>query len=159
MALLRYYEGRQSLSHVHPALLATVDDRVRQAAINWLRLVVDALEERINLDGFRLFDDVGGIIAFAPDRSWPSAAAGGETKPMRPARGRFRPAASYGTVRSRHLPVVLHMRHQPQERRHVRTHEAGSYQRVGGANVAADYDQRRNARRERWRGSKRWQRN
>lgn len=51
--LLDYYEGRQRLSYMHPELLDTLDDRVRQVVINWPRLVVDALEERIDLQGFR----------------------------------------------------------------------------------------------------------
>lgn len=53
-SLLNYYEGKQPLSYMHPELLTTLDDRVRQVVINWPRLVVDALEERIDLDGFRL---------------------------------------------------------------------------------------------------------
>lgn len=53
-ALLNYYEGRQPLSYMHPELLATLDDRVRQVVVNWARLVVDALEERIDLTSFRL---------------------------------------------------------------------------------------------------------
>lgn len=52
--LLNYYEGRQPLSYMHPELLATLDDRVRQVVVNWPRLVVDALEERIDLTSFRL---------------------------------------------------------------------------------------------------------
>ncbi|MGW3469555.1 hypothetical protein ACWDKQ_14045 [Saccharopolyspora sp. NPDC000995] len=52
--LLAYYEGRQRLSYMHPELVETLDERVRQVVINWPRLVVDALEERIDLQGFRL---------------------------------------------------------------------------------------------------------
>lgn len=52
--MLRYDEGSQPLSYMHPELLATLDERVRQVVINWPRLVVDTLEERIDLDGFRL---------------------------------------------------------------------------------------------------------
>ncbi|MEU4254368.1 hypothetical protein AB0F15_43955 [Amycolatopsis sp. NPDC026612] len=52
--LLEYYEGRQRLSYMHPELVDTLDERVRQVVINWPRLVVDALEERIDLQGFRL---------------------------------------------------------------------------------------------------------
>jgi hypothetical protein len=52
--LLEYYEGRQRLSYMHPELQATLDERVRQVVINWPRLVVDALEERIDLQGFRV---------------------------------------------------------------------------------------------------------
>jgi hypothetical protein len=52
--LRNYYEGQQPLSYMHPELLETLDDRVRQVVVNWPRLVVDALEERIDLTGFRL---------------------------------------------------------------------------------------------------------
>ncbi|WP_395475233.1 phage portal protein [Saccharopolyspora spinosa] len=52
--LLAYYGGRQRLSYMHPELVETLDERVRQVVINWPRLVVDALEERIDLQGFRL---------------------------------------------------------------------------------------------------------
>ncbi|MFJ7212656.1 hypothetical protein [Amycolatopsis sp. NPDC098790] len=52
--LLRYYDGRQRVSYMHPELQATLDERVRQVVINWPRLVVDALEKRIDLQGSRL---------------------------------------------------------------------------------------------------------
>jgi hypothetical protein len=52
--LLDYYEGAHKLSYMHPELVDTLDERVRQVVINWPRLVVDALEERIDLQGFRL---------------------------------------------------------------------------------------------------------
>jgi hypothetical protein len=66
--LLDYYEGRQRLSYMHPELLDTLDDRVRQVVVNWPRLVVDALEERIDLQGFRF----GGRIKedTALDQIW-----------------------------------------------------------------------------------------
>jgi hypothetical protein len=52
LAKLRdYYEGQQPLSYMHPELLDTLDDRVRQVVVNWPQLVVDALEERIDLTG------------------------------------------------------------------------------------------------------------
>jgi hypothetical protein len=53
-ALNDYYEGRQSLSYMHPQLLAEVGDRLRAVVINWPRLVVDSLEERLDVEGFRL---------------------------------------------------------------------------------------------------------
>jgi hypothetical protein len=52
--LLDYYEGAQKLSYMHPELVDTLDERVHQVVINWPRLVVDALEGRIDLQGFRL---------------------------------------------------------------------------------------------------------
>ncbi|MFJ8474210.1 phage portal protein [Kitasatospora sp. NPDC094011] len=49
-----YYEGRQPLSYMAPELLQEVDDRLRQVVINWPQLVVDSLEERLDIEGFRL---------------------------------------------------------------------------------------------------------
>ncbi|AGM07106.1 hypothetical protein [Amycolatopsis keratiniphila] len=51
--LLEYYEGRQRLSYMHPEQQMTLDERVRQVVINWPHPVVDALEERLDLQGFR----------------------------------------------------------------------------------------------------------
>jgi hypothetical protein len=52
-ALDRYYEGQQPLSYMHPQLIAEIGDMVRQVVINWPRLVVDSLEERLDVEGFR----------------------------------------------------------------------------------------------------------
>src|SRR3954462_10831236 len=49
-----YYEGEQSLSYMHPELLRRLDNRVRQVVINWPQPVVDALDERLDVTGFRL---------------------------------------------------------------------------------------------------------
>lgn len=49
-----YYEGRQPLSYMHPQLLAEMGDRLRPVVVNWPRLVVDSLEERLDVEGFRL---------------------------------------------------------------------------------------------------------
>jgi Phage portal protein, SPP1 Gp6-like len=49
-----YYEGEQSLSDMHPELLRRLDTRVRQVVINWPQLVVDSLDERLDVTGFRL---------------------------------------------------------------------------------------------------------
>ena len=43
---------------MHPELLRELQGRVRQLVINWPRLVVDSLEERLDVEGFRLGDDV-----------------------------------------------------------------------------------------------------
>ncbi|MFH8752947.1 phage portal protein [Streptomyces rimosus] len=48
-----YYEGRQKLSYMAPELLAELEETVRQVVINWPRLVVDSVEERLDLEGFR----------------------------------------------------------------------------------------------------------
>lgn len=49
-----YYEGTQSLSYMAPELQRELDGRVRQVVVNWPRLVVDSLEERLDVEGFRL---------------------------------------------------------------------------------------------------------
>ncbi|WP_344621179.1 phage portal protein [Actinosynnema pretiosum] len=49
-----YYEGEQPLSYMHPELVRRLDGRVRQVVINWPMLVVDALDERLDVTGFRL---------------------------------------------------------------------------------------------------------
>lgn len=48
-----YYEGTQPLSYLDPELLRELDSRIRQVVVNWPRLVVDALEERLDVEGFR----------------------------------------------------------------------------------------------------------
>ncbi|WP_329177821.1 phage portal protein [Streptomyces sp. NBC_01477] len=49
----RYYEGKQPLAYLHPELLAELGEQLRQVVINWPRLVVDSLEERLDVEGFR----------------------------------------------------------------------------------------------------------
>ncbi|MGW5582868.1 phage portal protein [Streptomyces sp. NPDC003857] len=49
-----YYEGRQPLSYMAPELQAELQETVRQVVINWPRLVVDSVEERLDVEGFRL---------------------------------------------------------------------------------------------------------
>lgn len=48
-----YYEGNQPLSYMAPELQAELQETVRQVVINWPRLVVDSLEERLDVEGFR----------------------------------------------------------------------------------------------------------
>lgn len=48
-----YYEGEQPLSYLAPELQAEMDERIRQVVINWPQLVVDSLEERLDVEGFR----------------------------------------------------------------------------------------------------------
>lgn len=55
--LNRYYEGKQELSYLNPELLEELGDQIRQVVINWPRLVVDSLEERLDVEGFRYADD------------------------------------------------------------------------------------------------------
>lgn len=49
-----YYEGEQGLSYMHPEILAEVQDRLKAVVIGWPQLVVDAIEERLDVTGFRL---------------------------------------------------------------------------------------------------------
>ncbi|MCX5601616.1 phage portal protein [Streptomyces phaeochromogenes] len=49
-----FYEGKQPLSYMAPELQAEMEEQVRQVVINWPRLVVDSLEERLDVEGFRL---------------------------------------------------------------------------------------------------------
>lgn len=53
-ALNNYYEGCQPLRYLHPELMAELGDQIQQVVINWPRLVVDAVEERLDVTGFRL---------------------------------------------------------------------------------------------------------
>lgn len=51
---MRYYEGRQPLSYLNAEIQRELDDRIRSVVINWPELVVDSLEERLDVEGFRL---------------------------------------------------------------------------------------------------------
>ncbi|MBW1600887.1 phage portal protein [Streptomyces sp. JJ66] len=48
-----YYEGTQPLSYMAPELEHELRDTVRQVVVNWPRLVVDTIEERLDVEGFR----------------------------------------------------------------------------------------------------------
>lgn len=49
-----YYEGKQPLSYMDPELVREMGHRIRPVILNWPRLVVDSLEERLDVEGFRL---------------------------------------------------------------------------------------------------------
>jgi hypothetical protein len=49
----RYYEGTQALSYMDPELVRELNGRIRPVILNWPRLVVDSLEERLDVEGFR----------------------------------------------------------------------------------------------------------
>lgn len=51
-----YYEGTQSLSYMHPEIWAEVHDRIRMVIVNWPQMVVDSVEERLRLEGFKTGD-------------------------------------------------------------------------------------------------------
>lgn len=50
----KYYEGEQPLKYMAPILQEELGDRVTQLVINWPQLGVDAYENRLDLEGFRL---------------------------------------------------------------------------------------------------------
>lgn len=49
-----YYAGRQPLAFLAPEVRAAVGDRLKPLVVNWPRVVVGALEERLDVEGFRL---------------------------------------------------------------------------------------------------------
>jgi hypothetical protein len=53
----RYYAGEQPLSYMDPELVRELGHRIRPVVLNWPRLVVDALEERLDVEGFRFAGD------------------------------------------------------------------------------------------------------
>lgn len=55
-----YYEGNQALSYMHPELIQALEGQVRQVVINWPQMVVDAVEERLDIEGFRRPDKASG---------------------------------------------------------------------------------------------------
>lgn len=59
----RYYEGTQPLEYMAPELVRELDGRIRQVIVNWPRLVVDSLEERLDVEGFQIEQKV-------QDRLW-----------------------------------------------------------------------------------------
>lgn len=54
-----YYEGKQPLSYMAPELERELQETVRQVVINWPRLVVDSVEERLDVEGFRFPGEPG----------------------------------------------------------------------------------------------------
>jgi hypothetical protein len=49
-----YYEGEQQLTYMHPDLVELVGDRIKPVIIAWPQLVVDVMDERLDVEGFRL---------------------------------------------------------------------------------------------------------
>ena len=49
----RYYRGTQPLAYMQPELLRELEGRITPLVINWPRLVVNAIEERQDVEGFR----------------------------------------------------------------------------------------------------------
>lgn len=58
-----HFQGTQPLNYLNPELLAELDNRLQQVVINWPELVVDCLDERLDIEGFRVAgqakDDTG----------------------------------------------------------------------------------------------------
>lgn len=52
-----YYDGCQPLTYMHPELMAELGDQLQQVVINWPRLIIDSLEERLDVEGFRYAED------------------------------------------------------------------------------------------------------
>ncbi|MDQ3577288.1 MAG: phage portal protein, partial [Actinomycetota bacterium] len=59
-----YYEGRQQLAYMAPELELELEGRLKQVVINWPRLVVDSVEERLDVMGFRLPDQASADKEF-----------------------------------------------------------------------------------------------
>jgi hypothetical protein len=53
-AMDRYYTGTQPLSFLAPEVAQAVRGRLRSLIINWPRLIVNSVEERLDVDGFRV---------------------------------------------------------------------------------------------------------
>lgn len=48
-----YYRGKQPLAYLDPEVRRAVGNRLAPVVINWPRLVVEAMEQRLDVDGFR----------------------------------------------------------------------------------------------------------
>lgn len=59
-----HYQGRQPLSYMAPELIMKLGSRLRQVVIHWPELAIDSVEERLDVEGFRLGD------ADADERLW-----------------------------------------------------------------------------------------
>lgn len=53
----RYYTGKQPLAFMSPEVQLQVGNRVTPVAINWPRVIVGSIEERLDVEGFRLAQD------------------------------------------------------------------------------------------------------
>ena len=49
-----YYRGKQALEFLHPLIKQEVGDRLQNLLINFPRLTLNSLEERLDVDGFRI---------------------------------------------------------------------------------------------------------
>jgi SPP1 Gp6-like portal protein len=56
----QYYEGQQPLTYMQPDIQRMVADRIWPVILFWPQLVVDSVEERLDVEGFRLPDEDAG---------------------------------------------------------------------------------------------------
>lgn len=59
-ALNDEYEMRSPRMYMHPEIFREIGDRLQQVVLAWPMLVVDSLEERLDVEGFRLPDEDSG---------------------------------------------------------------------------------------------------
>lgn len=59
----RYYSGTQPLAFLHPQVAASTAGRLTNMVINWPRIIVGAVEERLDVEGFRIAGDEQPIPA------------------------------------------------------------------------------------------------
>lgn len=50
----RWYEGTQPVAYMHPEIWREVSDRIKPVILAWPQLVVDTVEERLDVEGFRV---------------------------------------------------------------------------------------------------------
>jgi hypothetical protein len=48
-----YFRGRQPLAYLDPDVRRAIGDRLKPVSVNWCRLVVEAVEQRLDVEGFR----------------------------------------------------------------------------------------------------------
>jgi hypothetical protein len=64
----RYYDGRQPLNYLAPEIRAQVGARLSSMVVNWPRVIVDSVQRRTYVEGFRVGD--GGNIDSELARLW-----------------------------------------------------------------------------------------
>ncbi len=52
-ALAKAYDGIQTVSFLHEEIRQQVGDRLHTVGVNWNRVILDSIEERLDVDGFR----------------------------------------------------------------------------------------------------------
>lgn len=64
----RYYDGKQPLNYLAPEIAAQVGRRLSSLVINWPRTIVDSVQRRTYVEGFRVGDD--GAVDAELARLW-----------------------------------------------------------------------------------------